>query len=154
MEVVATVPAAPYNGTARMKTGDSNRRYMGPIKTNASGQIFQFQHDATGFIHWLSAINTAPFRVLNGGVQTTPVAFALSPAVPPASYTAILTVSPNTTPTLLYSASALGQVIRQQTATAVSAGLVFPLDSTQRMGYAVLSGGSVNIDVCGFLNER
>lgn len=154
VEVVATVPAAPYNGTARMKTGDSNRRYLAAIKTNASGQIFQFQHDATGFIHWLSATNAAPFRVLNGGVQTTPVAFALSPAVPPVSYTAILTVSPNTTPTLLYAASALGQVIRQQTATAVSTGLVFPLDSTQRMGYAVLSGGSVNIDVCGFLNER
>ena len=154
VEIVTTTPTATYTGTARMKSGDSSRRYMGAIKTNASGQIFQFQHESTGFIYWLSATNAAPFRVLNGGVQTTPVAFSLSPVVPPVSFTAILNVSPNTTPALLYHASALNQVIRQQTATAVLGGLAFPLDSTQRMGYAVLSGGSVIIDVCGFLNER
>ncbi|WP_456254564.1 hypothetical protein ACP3PM_17895 [Pseudomonas iridis] len=154
VEVVATVPAAPYNGTARMKTGDSNRRYLGAIKTNASGQIFQFQHDSTGFIYWLSATNTAPFRVLNGGVQTIPTAFSLSPAVPPVSFTALINVSPSTTPALIYHASALGQLIQQQTATAVLGGIAFPLDSSQRIGYAVLSGGSVRIDVCGFLNER
>jgi hypothetical protein len=154
VEVVATVPAAPYNGTARMKTGDSNRRYMGAIKTNASGQIFQFQHDSSNWMQWLSAANAAPFRVLNGGVHTTPVAFSLSAAVPPVSFCALLNVSPSITSALLSHASSLGQTIRQQTSTSVSSGLIFPLDAAQRMGYAVLSGGSVIIDVCGFLNER
>jgi len=154
VEIAATAPSATYSGTARTKSGDASRRYLGAVKTNSSGQIFQFQHDATNFVYWLSATNVVPFRVLNGGVQTTPIAFALSPVVPPVSFTALINVSPNTTPALLYHASLLGQPIRQQTATAVSAGLAFPLDATQRMGYAVLSGGSVVIDVCGFLNER
>ena len=154
VEVVTTQPSAIYFGIARTKAGDSSRRYMGAIKTNASGQVLQFQHEPTGFIYWIAATNGAPFRVLNGGVQTAPVAFSLGPVIPPVSFTALINVSPSTTPALLYHASALGQMIRQQTATAVLGGLPFPLDATQRMGYAVLSGGSVIIDVCGFLNER
>ena len=39
IEVVTTAPASPYNGTARAKTGDTSRRYVGSVLTDASGNI-------------------------------------------------------------------------------------------------------------------
>lgn len=153
IELVTTAPAASYTGKARTKTGDATRRFMGAFKTDASSQLFQFQLDATGWLSWIAAVNAVPFRVLNGGVQTTPVAFSLSAAVPLTSSSALLNISPNGGSTLLYYATALTMIIRQQVQTAVSTGLPFPVDATQRIGYAVTAGSTV-IDVCGYLNER
>jgi hypothetical protein len=42
VELVTTAPAAAYNGTARSKTGDTSRRYLGSVKTDSSGSIFNF----------------------------------------------------------------------------------------------------------------
>jgi len=65
IEVVTTAPASPYKGTARSKTGDTSRRYIGSILTDASGYIFDFIHNAhTNHISYYVASNAAPFRVL------------------------------------------------------------------------------------------
>lgn len=39
VEISTTAPAAPYRGSARSKTGDTSRRYLGTFKSNASSQI-------------------------------------------------------------------------------------------------------------------
>lgn len=44
-EVSTTAPAAPYSGSARTKTGDTTRRYIGSFKTDASGAIIKFLHN-------------------------------------------------------------------------------------------------------------
>lgn len=44
VEVVTTAPTR-YFGTAYNKTGDTARRYLGSVLTNASGQLFSFRHE-------------------------------------------------------------------------------------------------------------
>ena len=70
--VTATVPAAPYFGTARSQTGFTSRRYIGSVRTDASGNLRFWKHDwQTGMVLWLENITAAPFRVLAGGTATT-----------------------------------------------------------------------------------
>lgn len=42
VEAVTTAPAAAYSGTARAKTGDTSRRYIGSFRTDAAGSIRPF----------------------------------------------------------------------------------------------------------------
>lgn len=44
VEAVTTAPAAAYSGTARAKTGDTSRRYIGSFRTDAAGAIRPFVH--------------------------------------------------------------------------------------------------------------
>lgn len=72
IECVTTDPDAPYNGTARAKTGDTSRRYLGSILTDASGNIFRFQQNGNEIQYVVNMV--APFRVLSGGkavIRTT-----------------------------------------------------------------------------------
>jgi hypothetical protein len=45
IELVTTAPATAFYGTARSKTGDTSRRYIGSILTDGSGLVLQFAHD-------------------------------------------------------------------------------------------------------------
>lgn len=40
IELSTTAPAAPYNGTARTKTGDTSRRYVGSVLTDSSSNLY------------------------------------------------------------------------------------------------------------------
>lgn len=40
IELVTTTPSTPYNGIARTKTGDSSRRYVGSVLTDASSNLY------------------------------------------------------------------------------------------------------------------
>ncbi|MGN6280540.1 hypothetical protein [Frateuria sp.] len=64
-EVSTTVPAAPYNGTARCKTGDASRRYIGSVLADSSGLLFLFQQNGDEICYITNVV--APFRVLSGG---------------------------------------------------------------------------------------
>lgn len=44
VETVTTLPDTPYSGTARVKTGDTSRRYIGSFRTDAGGAIRPFVH--------------------------------------------------------------------------------------------------------------
>lgn len=71
VEAVTTAPAAPYNGTARAKTGDASRRYIGSFRTNASSQIMRFTHaPASGDFRWGENPSAAPLRILTAGAAT------------------------------------------------------------------------------------
>lgn len=61
VEIVTTAPASPYNGTARCKTGDTSRRYLFSVKTDASGNIYNFLQDGNQVFYRLQT-NVAPFR--------------------------------------------------------------------------------------------
>lgn len=80
IEAVTAAPAAPYSGTARAKTADLSRRYIGSILTDGAAAICRFVH-AEGEIQYL--VNALPpFRVLAGGSATTRTAVSLSGVIP------------------------------------------------------------------------
>lgn len=65
IECVTTAPVV-YNGVARNKTGDTSRRYIGSVLTDASGNLYNFLHDveAAQVRHLVNTAN-APFRILS-----------------------------------------------------------------------------------------
>lgn len=84
-ECVTTAPASPYTGTARSKTSDTTRRYVGSIRTDGSSQIRKFVMSGGGSyrtILWMLDTTASPFRVLSGGLATTNTNVDLSAVVP------------------------------------------------------------------------
>jgi hypothetical protein len=81
VEAVTTAPAAPYSGTARAKTGDTSRRYIGSFRTNASGAIFKFVQSG-GAVTYLEDTNAAPFLVLSAGTATTTTSVSAANVAP------------------------------------------------------------------------
>lgn len=73
IEVVTTAPTA-WKATAYSKTGNTARRYLGSVKTDASGNIFEFTHDVSNDLMVYSGgvvMTAAPHRILNGGTATS-----------------------------------------------------------------------------------
>lgn len=81
VEIVSTAPATSYSGSARSKTGDTSRRYLGSVRTNGSGSIRRFSMDGTA-IRWEEDVRAAPFRVLAGGTASTWTSVSLSAVLP------------------------------------------------------------------------
>ena len=83
IECVTTAPATAYQGTARAKTGDNTRRYVGSVCTDPSGNILNFFHVlSAGTIRYKSFSNAPPFVVISGGVATSPTSISCSACVP------------------------------------------------------------------------
>jgi hypothetical protein len=81
IECVTTAPSGPYNGAARTKTGDTSRRYLGSVLTDASASIFGFTHDKNTMLYqWF------PPRPLNGGMATAQTFIDCSGVVPISAY--------------------------------------------------------------------
>lgn len=82
VELVTTAPAAAaYNGTARTKNGDTSRRYVGSVLTDASGNLYAFRMRGTS-IAWKNSVAAAPFLVASAGRATTPTNVSCSGVVP------------------------------------------------------------------------
>lgn len=102
VECVATAPAAPYYGTARTKTGDTSRRYLGSVLADASGNIYNFTHRTSdGFVQYQTNIGTSPFVVVNGQA-TTPTNVSCAAMVPITCSFAKLFVANNDTVKTVY----------------------------------------------------
>ncbi len=79
-----TAPASPYFGTARSKTSDTSRRFIGLFKTGASSQIFKFIHNPlSGEYNYQEDFSVSPFRILAAGNQTSFTTVSASAVVPP-----------------------------------------------------------------------
>lgn len=75
VEVSTVAPGAPYLGSARTKTGDTSRRYLGSVLTDASGGLHTFRQKTVGSrfeVDWIEQSNTAPFRLLDHATATPP----------------------------------------------------------------------------------
>lgn len=82
IEIVTTAPAAAYNGTARTKTGDTSRRYVGSVLTDASGNLWYFQHAGTRVSYGWGGAGASPQRPLSSGTATTASTVNLSVSIP------------------------------------------------------------------------
>ena len=94
IEIVTTAPAAPYNGTARTKTGDTSRRYVGSVLTDASANIWKFlQHGLR--INYLENIGSTAFTLATGFNAITPTTIGCSSLIPSTSKLGHIHVSNN-----------------------------------------------------------
>lgn len=87
-EASATAPADPYQGTARTKSNDPTRRYLGSLYFNAAGITLAFLHSQVGdranrisFVPPGGAA-IAQSRLLNVATGTTPTVVDASTVVP------------------------------------------------------------------------
>jgi len=156
IECVTTAPAAPYSGTARAKTGDTSRRYIGSVLTDGSGNVINFLQVAQHV-----QLRVAP-RVLSAGTATTTTTVSLSAVVPPTCRIAqVRLMNTATAGSIRTKTSDDGLVAPSGLVTispAKDAFLDHPLDPSQALEYLYYdtapTGGSAYIDVYGYIYER
>ncbi len=79
IEIVTTAPVA-YSGTARSKTGDTSRRYLGSVRTDAASNILGFQHSGSTVSY--GGLDNSLHGVLGGGTSTTAATVSLTTLLP------------------------------------------------------------------------
>ena len=166
VEAVATAPAAPYFGTARAKTGDTSRRYVGSLRTDAGGVIAKFKHNpAANYIAYIAIRESS----LNGGTQAVTTPVSLSAPLPvtatfaaliislDATGAALFTGNSEMTDTVLSASNFLGYT-ESSTQVSVSRMDGHPVDANQSITYrlsaAPSSGTGAYIRVMGYSYER
>lgn len=99
LEVVTTAPDTPYQGTARTKTGDASRRYLGSMYVGTDGKIRPFRHIVTGDVgnrilfDATSIAGSAPNTLLSALTATTVQTVSLNPIIPVTAKQAIIQVA-------------------------------------------------------------
>jgi hypothetical protein len=169
IDVSTTAPASAYIGTARTKTGDTTRRYVGSIKTNSSSQIYNFRHNPmNGAVIYQDKTTSTPFRVINNGVATVETTVSVSAAVPVTSFVAqlsMINVSTNNVAAWFNNDDSTasgppGNGITGLAANSIglsTAYIDFPLASDQSFTYwnqVAPSGSAVYVDVIAYYYER
>lgn len=160
IEVVTTAPSSPYSGKARNKTGDTSRRYIGSVLTDASGAIHRFIMGADGTFAYTNPSGSAtPFRVLSNKQTAAEVAVSLSSVLPPTADAVVLRQFFNRT--VADNASSLGALPGNYMNNVSSPGVAFltvPLASLTI--YAILNNtitdgnGGLFVDVQGYVLSR
>lgn len=158
VEISTTVPAAPYSGLARSKTGDTSRRYIGAFLTKADGTLYNFEHSA-GYITYKESTDTAPFRVLANGTAIAQTVVPVGSAGVPISTTTVKLNVTNlsTNSALLLSNPSASTVNMQGIRPGNGFAVFFPVDSSLQMTYffsVAPAGGGGYIDVIGYALER
>jgi len=160
IELVTTAPAAAYSGTARSKTGDTSRRYLGSILTDSSGNIYNFIH-SNGSITYLQATTAAlPFRVLSGGSATSSTSVSLSGIVPVTAAISLVKVSNTAVTGNIIIQSITGFTTGVGTVPATTSGLIYVVNfsipsPSQAIAYMNgAAGGNTTFDVMGYIYER
>lgn len=166
VETTTTVPATAYSGTARTKTGDTSRRYIGSFRTDPSGEIAKFKHNVSnGYVAYLAPRDLS----LNAGTQTTTTTISLSATAPVTSVAATLTISLDASGAALFTgnsemtvpalsgANFLGYT---ESSTQVSVSRIdgHPVDSSQAISYRLSTtpsaGTGAYVRVMGYSYER
>jgi hypothetical protein len=161
VEVVTTAPAT-WKGTAYSKTGNTSRRYVGSVRTDGSGNVYEFSHVSNGGLILYSGdcdLDASPFRVLNGGTATTATSVSLSAVIPVTSQVGYLRLL-NTANVPAYfgpTSNVNGPALGVGSSTQTSFLGQFPLTTSQAYYYkfnTAPSSGGAYIDVYGYAFER
>lgn len=160
VEAVTTAPdSTPYIGTARTKTGDTSRRYIGSFRTNASGQIYDFDHNwQKGEVMY--RLPGSIFRVLSNGSATSATTVACSTAIPVTSRSVYARVLNLSTSANLIVGPGDAAITTTDYFVAVSFGgqavvAFLPTDSSQQLRYLMSAAQpGAYIDAYGFAYER
>lgn len=161
IECVTTAPAAPYNGTARAKTGDASRRYLGAIATDSSGAILAFKK--TGNLNqYLATTYNGACLVLGAGTATTPTSVSCAGVIPVTSHSAVLGLYNNDASVgVVLGTSDMGYTLSASAAPIfinANSSAIGPiaLNESQALLYMFRSTPTSNlgIRVCGYLEDR
>lgn len=157
-ELSTTAPASPYNGTARSKTGDTSRRYVGSIVTDATGVLYKFKM-SLGEIFYLEKIS--PRRVVSAGVSTTPASFSLASLAPVTASFVTLSQLNTDSVTAVIDSSDMNYTPGTARWIEASGGSKFtfpiPLPSSRNLSYYYLSApslGAIYIDLISYRYDR
>ncbi len=158
IEIVTTAPAAPYTGTARAKTGDTSRRFLGSLRTDAAGSMLNFMHEG-GRIIYQGFLNQNPFTALVNGTSTTEATVSLSATLPPTARTGILrhTNGSTSTSSRMNNTTAVFPNYVMNFGSSADAFIDFVVNSNQSVSYwcgGAPSPAGVYIQVLGYLLER
>ena len=164
IECVSTAPAAAYYGTARTKTSDTSRRYIGSVRTDASGNIFNFYQIGNRIQYRFNYALAA--RILANGQATTQTTVDASSFVPTTSRALMAkflnTDSAQVVKLYAYHDAASPSFIQIINVEVAPAGctftfvLDFVLSPTQTLQYAFGSAptGGLSCDVASYTYER
>lgn len=159
VEVSTTAPDTPYSGTARAKTGDTSRRYIGSFRTNASSQVYDFDHNwQKGEVMY--RLPGTLFRVLSNGSATTATTVACATAIPVTSKSVYGRVLNLSTSANLIVGPGDAAITTNDYFLGVSFGgqavvAFLPTDSSQQLRYLMSAAQSgAYIDAYGFAYER
>ncbi|MHB1273603.1 MAG: hypothetical protein ACYCZD_12715 [Rhodanobacter sp.] len=165
VECVTTAPDASYNGTARAKTGDTSRRYIGSVLTDAGGNIYSFRH-SNNVVAYREAISYAPFTVASGFAATVPTNVSCAGCVPPTGFRAQIHYDNNSQQQLVFGNSecnfTLASSFFLHLTSALPVGfterilLELPLDSSQQFQtmYVAAPGSTAAFRVLSYTYER
>jgi hypothetical protein len=155
VELVTTAPSAPYMGTARTKTGDTSRRFIGAFRSGTNGGVLGFAMGSDGMLNYRDNLIAAPYRVLSNGAATTPTTIVTSAIVPiNVTKTVRLNMNNNGTPV----ASLAPGNFNVTTVGSEPGGKVScdtTLDESGNLWYFNSgTGGSLSIDITGYGMDR
>lgn len=153
IELSTTAPGASYIGTARSKTGDPSRRYIGSLLTTPAGDVRRFVQSDTE-VSYLDTLGAAPYRILAAGSATSPTAVSVLPAAP-ITATQLKGQLINNVATGFFVISAPGgmlEIISVAPNTRVVQYL--PIFNSQMFYYNTSAGGSSFIDLHAYVFER
>jgi hypothetical protein len=166
VECVTTAPAAPYYGTARAKTGDASRRYIGSVLTDASGNIYQFKQNGSRISLYWNNVGSLPMRPLFVGSSTAGTNVSLSGSCPvTATHAQLRAQNPDTSIAARMSNKDFGGAVGDSgsgtyailpVAPNSNAILDFPLAGDQSIVYWMTATptAGLTVDVFGYLYER
>lgn len=103
IELVTTVPASPYAGTARSKTGDTTRRWVCMVVTNAVTQLYDFHQPNETEFRWTDNLHSAAFTMYAASALSPGFAFGFGYFLPESAthvQVNILNAATNATATL------------------------------------------------------
>lgn len=162
-EVVTTAPVA-WKGSAYSKTAATSRRYVGSIKSDASGNVLKFIHSPSNLMLYMKyALNVSPYRVLTAGTASTATAVSLTGIIPVTATIPYVRVI-STADQLMWTSDDNG-VGSTQLSTTMQLGntntqtieIFHPIDGSQQIWYkfnVALGAGSGNIDIAGYFFNR
>lgn len=159
IEIVTTAPSSAYNGTARTKTADTSRRYIGSVLTDSSGLVV-FKMSLNKIFYANGGGN--PYLVLSAGAATVSTSVNCSSVAPTTAVSAMLRTQ-NNGPSGSSASISSGDVVAGANSTIVvsSGANFFPglgeisLGSSININY-IASGTSpqIYIWVTGYTYER
>lgn len=160
VEFVTTAPGAAYAGTARGKSGATGRRYLGSVRTNASGGLHKFVHElASGKVSYLVDINTTGLQLVANGAATAETTVSAASAVPVTGTCALLVIENNAASGLVFMSnpdvgsppsSNILNFVRAARGTFVE----LPLSTSQTFTYQVSGAATLSAYCTGYRFER
>ncbi len=165
IEIVTTAPATAYSGTARAKTSDTSRRYLGSVRALGTNVLAKFNHSiGCGMIEYQEGSAATPFEIATAANPTGNLNVAATAVVPITSRSCKGIATNTSTNIALIGTSELSTALSDSNwlyncSATMTQEIHFQLDASQNLmfrwsgGTAAVSGG-LFIRLNGYFFDR